>query len=243
MPIKTDFSSLIVIFCFIFVVFLSISCTSPQAIRHPVAKGDTYFYYATFYGDEYQGKTMANGEAFSNDAMTCAAKGFPFGTVLEVKSLDSKNSVRVTVTDRPGDEVIDLTQKAFGEIDRMEKGKIRVKIKVVELSDGVGNAAAEPEKSVAKEETPKEKAVTKSEELKKAEEPEKQLFYAISLASFGNIDGAKSYQGEIKEENTYIFAKDGKFEVRYGRYTSESEAKADMERFSWKDAEVVLIEE
>lgn len=233
--------SVVCAFC---LILASAACESPRVVNHPVSRGDTYYYYVTFYGDEYQGKTMANGETFSNDAMTCAAKGFPFGTVLEVQSLESGKKVEVTVTDRPGKEVVDLTAKAFEAIDDMSKGKIRAKIKVVGLSEGAPKAAAAAaeESEKAKEEKNEPKEEQKAEETPK-EEAKKEVFYAITLATFGDIEAAKSYQSEVKEENTYIFTKDGKFEVRYGRYASEDEAKADIERFSWKEADIVVIEE
>ena len=227
----------------VFFCLLSAGCESPRVVKHPVSRGDTYYYYVTFYGDEYAGKNMANGEPFSNDAMTCAAKGFPFGTVLEVQSLDTKKKVEVTVTDRPGKEVIDLTKKAFDEIDNAAKGKIRAKIKVVALAENApkaaSTAAAEPEKSAEEEKSEPEEEKKETEVPK---ETKKEIFYAITLAAFGDVEAAKAYQSEIKED-TYIFAQDGKFEVRYGRYASQDEAKADIERFSWKDAEVVTIEE
>ena len=239
---RKNILSLFSVLCAAFVCLLSAGCESPRVIKHPVSTGDTYYYYVTFYGDEYSGKNMANGEPFSNDAMTCAAKGFPFGTVLEVQSLDTKKKVEVTVTDRPGKEVIDLTKKAFDEIDNAAKGKIRAKIKVVGLAENAPKAApaAEPEKSVEEEKAAPEEERKEPEEA--AKETKKELFYAIMLAAFGNIDAAKNYQSEIKED-TYIFTSDGKFEVRYGRYASKEDAQADIERFSWKDAEIVTIEE
>lgn len=232
------------VFCTLCLIVAFAACESPRVVNHPVSRGDTYYYYVTFYGDEYQGKTMANGDAFSNDAMTCAAKGFPFGTVLEVQSLETGKKVEVTVTDRPGKEVVDLTVKAFESIDSTSKGKIRAKIKVVGLSDGeqkaAATAAAEPEKAEEEKNEPKEEQ--KAGETPK-EEVKKETSYAITLAVFGDIEAAKAYQSEVKEENTYIFTRDGKFEVRYGRYASKDEAKADIERFSWKDADIVVIEE
>ena len=227
-----------------FVSIVAAGCESPRVIKHPVSRGDTYYYYVTFYGDEYNGKSMANGEPFSNDAMTCAAKGFPFGTVLEVQSLDTKKKVEVIVTDRPGKEVIDITKKAFDAIDNAAKGKIRAKIKVVALAENAPKAApaaAEPEKSA--ETAPVEPEKEEKEPAKEApKETKKEVFYAIVLAAFGNINAAKNYQSGIKED-TYIFTSDGKFEVRYGRYTSKEDAKADINNFSWKDAEIVTIEE
>ena len=239
---RKNILSLFYVLCAAFLCILSAACESPRVVKHPVSRGDTYYYYVTFYGDEYNGKNMANGEPFSNDAMTCAAKGFPFGTVLEVQSLDTKKKVEVTVTDRPGKEVIDLTKKAFDEIDNAAKGKIRAKIKVVGLAESapkaVPAAAAEPEK--AEEEKSEPEAEQKEKEAPK--EVKKEVFYAIMLAAFGNIDAAKNYQSGIKED-TYIFTSDGKFEVRYGRYSSKEAAQADINNFSWKDAEIVTIEE
>ncbi|MBO4711743.1 SPOR domain-containing protein [bacterium] len=241
---RKNILSLLTVLSTAFFSFLIVACESPRVIKHPVSRGDTYYYYVTFYGDEYNGRNMANGEPFSNDAMTCAAKGFPFGTVLEVQSLDTKKKVEVIVTDRPGKEVIDLTKKAFDEIDNAAKGKIRAKIKVVGLAESAPKAA--PAKSAEQEKSAEDKTTEPEEERKEEKtapkEEKKEVFYAIMLAAFGNIDAAKAYQSEIKED-TYIFAQDGKFEVRYGRYSSKEDAKADIERFSWKDAEIVTIEE
>ena len=242
---RKNILSLFYVLCAAFLCILSAGCESPRVIKHPVSRGDTYYYYVTFYGDEYNGRNMANGEPFSNDAMTCAAKGFPFGTVLEVQSLDTKKKVEVTVTDRPGKEVIDLTKKAFDEIDNAAKGKIRAKIKVVGLAEiapkAAPAAAAEPEKSAGEEKAAPEEE-QKEPEKEAPKETKKEVFYAIVLAAFGNIDAAKAYQSGIKED-TYIFTSDGKFEVRYGRYSSKEEAQADINNFSWKDAEIVTIEE
>ncbi|MBR6422760.1 SPOR domain-containing protein [bacterium] len=242
---RKNILSLFYVLCAAFLCILSAACESPRVVKHPVSRGDTYYYYVTFYGDEYNGKNMANGEPFSNDAMTCAAKGFPFGTMLEVQSLDTGKKVEVTVIDRPGKEVVDLTKKAFDEIDNAAKGKIRAKIKVVGLAESApkaaSTAAAEPEKS-AEEEKAAHGEEQKEPEKEAPKEARKEVFYAIMLAAFGNIDAAKNYQSGIKED-TYIFTSDGKFEVRYGRYSSKEEAQADINNFSWKDAEIVTIEE
>ncbi len=237
------------VLCAVFLILVSFGCESPRVVKHPVSRGDTYYYWATFYGDEYNGKTMANGEAFSNDAMTCAVKGFPFGTVLEVQSLDTGKKVEVTVTDRTGKrvfdgkEVVDLTAKAFDTIDNMSKGKIRAKIKVVGLAANAPEAASsEPEKGAEEKKEAEPEKEEKEPEKEAPKEAKKEIFYAVTLATFGNIDAAENYQKEIKED-TYIFTSEGKFEVRYGRYTSEEEAKTDIVRFSWEDAEVVKIVE
>lgn len=136
--------SIIIALSLVFVAILS-SCESPYMIKHPISPGDTYYLYATFYGDEFEGKDSADGSKFSNSEMTCAARGFPFGTMLEIQSLETGKKVVVKVTDRPGKNVVDISKKAFLEIDNPDKGKIRAKIKVVEKEEIV----VEKEKSYA----------------------------------------------------------------------------------------------
>lgn len=235
-----------VFFALLLFALAMVSCESPRLVKHPVSLGDVYYYYATYYDDKFVGKGMANGEAFSNDAMTCAAKGFPFGTVLEVQSLDTGKKTEVVVTDRPGKNGLDLTKKAFGEVDDLGRGRFRAKVKVIGVAK---DAKPAPKKEEKVQEEPKKQEESKQEEKeqpeKKAEtkaEPEKTVSYTIVLAAFGDMESAKTYQSSIPEADTYIFTSDGKFEVRYGRYSAKEDAEADKNRYMWKDAEVIVIE-
>ena len=156
---------------------------------------------------------------------------------------DDKPTLTITAIDQtcyytgdvqdPGDAVYDVQEE------------IAEKIKVVGLAEiapkAAPAAAAEPEKSAGEEKAAPEEE-QKEPEKEAPKETKKEVFYAIVLAAFGNIDAAKAYQSGIKED-TYIFTSDGKFEVRYGRYASKEEAQADINNFSWKDAEIVTIEE
>jgi rare lipoprotein A len=84
--------------------------------------------------------TTANMERFDHEKLTCAIWDIPFDTVLEVTNLSNGRKVRVRVNDRgpamrlrEEGRVIDLSMRAFREIEDLEKGLTRVSVRVVEL--------------------------------------------------------------------------------------------------------------
>jgi len=81
----------------------------------------------TWYGEAHEGKTMANGEPFHMEALTCATYLWPLYTVLEVQYADKK--VYVEVTDRCDDKTeIDLSKGAFRAICDPDVGRIKVNV-------------------------------------------------------------------------------------------------------------------
>lgn len=87
---------------------------------------------ASWYGEGYRGKKMANGRPFDPEAMTCASWDFPFGTLLRVMNPRTGRSVIVEVTDR-GPALwtkctIDLSSRAFRRIEDPARGKCDVHI-------------------------------------------------------------------------------------------------------------------
>jgi hypothetical protein len=94
---------------------------------------------ASYYSYECAKLPMANGRPFDPEKRTCASWFYDFGTVLEVKSLDTGKVTEVVVTDRGPNKrlvkqgrVIDLSKRAFQDICRLEKGLTSVVIKVKE---------------------------------------------------------------------------------------------------------------
>jgi len=82
--------------------------------------------------------TTANMEIFDHDKMTCAIWDLPFNSVLEVTNLSNGRSVTVRVNDRgPAKRlcregrVIDLTMAAFKEIEDLEAGLVKVRVRVI----------------------------------------------------------------------------------------------------------------
>jgi rare lipoprotein A len=86
-----------------------------EPIRRTVKTGE-----ASYYGELYRGRRMANGKPFNPDALTCATWDWPLGAVLEVRRTCDSKRVRVIVTDRGPAEafreqgrIIDLSVAAF----------------------------------------------------------------------------------------------------------------------------------
>lgn len=88
---------------------------------------------ASFYGDAYRGKRMANGERFYPDAMTCAAWKWPLGSWLEVEHRGRR--IVVQVTDRgPAvslNRMVDLSEAAFARLADLRLGVITVNIRQI----------------------------------------------------------------------------------------------------------------
>lgn len=85
---------------------------------------------ASFYGEGYRGKPMANGHPYDPDQYTCASWDWPLGTRLLVEY--GGHGVVVTVTDRGPDKRlgrdIDLSEAAFAGLADRKLGVISVEI-------------------------------------------------------------------------------------------------------------------
>lgn len=93
---------------------------------------------ASYYADRFQDRPTSTGEAYDKEDYTAASKTYPYGTVLEVTSLSSGNSVEVRVNDcgphHPG-RILDLSRAAARSIGLVRAGTAKVKVRVVELGD------------------------------------------------------------------------------------------------------------
>lgn len=91
--------------------------------------------YASYYGDEFDGRKTANGDIFSQSKFTAAHKSFPFGTKVKVTNLNNGLSVVVIINDRGPfvrGRVIDLSKAAALIIDMVNSGVVPVEIVVIE---------------------------------------------------------------------------------------------------------------
>jgi rare lipoprotein A len=91
---------------------------------------------ATWYGESWRGKKMANRKPYDPDSMTCASWDYPLGSSLRVTA--GKKSVIVEVTDRGGrnrwyqfGKTVDLTPAAFIQLASLKTGTIQVRIEKV----------------------------------------------------------------------------------------------------------------
>jgi rare lipoprotein A len=85
---------------------------------------------ATWYGEDFQGSLMANGEPFDrHDPTTAASNSHRLGTWLRVTRVATGKSIKVRVTDRGAFRmpiVVDLSQAAFTSLAHTGDGVIRV---------------------------------------------------------------------------------------------------------------------
>lgn len=90
---------------------------------------------ASFYADMFNGRKTASGTIFSNELYTAAHRTLPLGTWVKVTYPKNNQSVTVLVNDRGpyvAGRIIDLSKKAFQELDSLRRGVIEVIIEVLE---------------------------------------------------------------------------------------------------------------
>ena len=87
----------------------------------------------SFYSDAFIGRYTSAGQLFNQDALTCAANGFPLGARLRLTTPDGKRSVIVMNNDRPAswNARIDLTRAAFAALYPISTGVASVSVEVV----------------------------------------------------------------------------------------------------------------
>jgi rare lipoprotein A len=85
-----------------------------------------YIGTASWYGQDRQGKKMANGKPFDRHKLTAASWYFPLGTVIRVVNVKSGESVVVTITDRGPNlrlnRILDLSEAAAERLGYVGQG-------------------------------------------------------------------------------------------------------------------------
>lgn len=118
--------------------FLTVSygcvSTGPQAPKDQILSG-----MASWYGEEFAGRTTANGEIFDPLQLTAAHRTLPFGTIVEVRNPRNGATVKVRINDRGpfvGNRVIDLSYAAADRLKMVETGVGEVEIRVLKMGAG-----------------------------------------------------------------------------------------------------------
>jgi len=107
---------------------------------------------AAYYADYLQGKTTALGETYDRNALTCAHRFHPKGTMLRVTNLANQKSVDVRVNDRgpyKDEYVVDLSLAAANAIDLTLTGTAKVLVEPIGYSSEVNTAAPTPKTTAA----------------------------------------------------------------------------------------------
>ncbi len=101
---------------------------------------------ASWYGDDFHGKTTANGEVYDMHKLTAAHQNLPFHTIVEVENLENGKRVRVRINDRGPflkERIIDLSLQAAQRLGMQETGTAEVVLRVVHWG-GSGPDGGEP---------------------------------------------------------------------------------------------------
>jgi rare lipoprotein A len=112
----------------------------PTAARNaasPTAHRQHWFQFgrASWYGHALQGLPTATGEAYDMNAMTCAHRTLPLGSLVRVTNLRNHRSLVLRVNDRgPMIEtrVVDLSYAAAQRLGFSHRGTVRVRLDLVD---------------------------------------------------------------------------------------------------------------
>ncbi|MDD5160046.1 MAG: septal ring lytic transglycosylase RlpA family protein [Sulfuricurvum sp.] len=99
-----------------------------------VRVGDTFSGRASWYGNDFHGKSTSNGEGYDMYSMTAAHKTLPMNTVVRVTNTDNGSQAIVRINDRgPFVEtrIIDLSYAAAQQIGVAQKGTANVTLEVL----------------------------------------------------------------------------------------------------------------
>lgn len=89
---------------------------------------------ASYYSDNFEGKSTAAGEVYNKTRLTAAHNALPFGTWIRVTNLSNKKAVIVKVNDRlhhRNKRLVDLSLAAAQTLGYTKKGLTRVKVEVL----------------------------------------------------------------------------------------------------------------
>jgi len=89
---------------------------------------------ASWYGKLFQGQETASGENFDMNAMTCAHRSLPMGSLVKVTNLRNHKSVVVRVNDRgplPNNRVVDLSYAAARFLGFTGRGTAPVRLDLI----------------------------------------------------------------------------------------------------------------
>jgi rare lipoprotein A len=117
-------------------------CAAKSPVAAPAASGtkilETREGLASYYGEEFHGKTTASGVRFDMNALVAAHPSYPFGTRLRVTNMANGRSVSLRIVDRgPAPQlrargiVIDVSRRAAEVLGFIQQGRTRVRLEVL----------------------------------------------------------------------------------------------------------------
>ncbi|MGC2161957.1 MAG: septal ring lytic transglycosylase RlpA family protein [Silvibacterium sp.] len=99
---------------------------------------------ASWYGKLFQGRETASGEDYDMNAMTCAHRSLPLGSLVKVTNLRNHRSVVLRVNDRgpvPRNRIIDLSYAAARFLGFGRRGTAPVRIDLISTNSQLAQIA------------------------------------------------------------------------------------------------------
>lgn len=96
---------------------------------------------ASWYGTKFHGRATSSGEPYDLYRLTAAHRTLPLPTWVEVRRLDTGETVTVRVNDRGPfhpDRIIDLSWAAASELGMTEAGTAPVEVRAINFEDDQG---------------------------------------------------------------------------------------------------------
>jgi rare lipoprotein A len=93
---------------------------------------------ASWYGSQHHGRRTASGQPFDMHRLVAAHRTLPLGSQVRVVNLDNGRSVVVRIVDRGpyvSGRVIDVSYAAAKALGILERGVVRVRLEVVDMTD------------------------------------------------------------------------------------------------------------
>lgn len=87
---------------------------------------------ASYYGDGWEGKTMANGKPFNKHKLTAASYDIPLGKHIKVRNMENDRVIEVVITDRGPNHrlhrLIDISEAGADRLGYKHQGLTLVSI-------------------------------------------------------------------------------------------------------------------
>jgi rare lipoprotein A len=93
---------------------------------------------ASYYGPQFSGRQMANGEKFNPSSDSAAHRSLPLGTTARVTNLENGRSVTVKLEDRgpyARGRIIDVSPRTAEELGMKQAGTAPVRVTPLEVPD------------------------------------------------------------------------------------------------------------
>jgi rare lipoprotein A len=110
----------------------------PSAEASPRREGRSHEGEASYYGPQFHGRRMANGERFDRNSNSAAHRSLPLGTTARVTNLENGRSEVVEIEDRgpyARGRVIDVSPRTAERLGMKEEGTAPVRVTPLSVPD------------------------------------------------------------------------------------------------------------